>query len=67
MVTILCPKHGEFYQSPNVHLSGHGCFNCGNKNDLDKFLLKCKEIYGDKYDYSLVDYKNMKTGVTITI
>lgn len=24
-VCIICPKHGEFWQRPNAHLSGHGC------------------------------------------
>lgn len=29
-VKIICPKHGEFYQVANYHLSGHGCPHCGN-------------------------------------
>ena len=24
-VCIICPDHGEFWQRPNAHLSGHGC------------------------------------------
>ena len=24
-ITIICPNHGEFEQTPNSHLSGHGC------------------------------------------
>lgn len=64
-VTIICHKHGEFYQTPNTHLSGHGCFTCANKNDLDTFLLKCEEIYGNEYDYSLVEYININTPVII--
>lgn len=31
-VTITCPKHGDFNQTPYKHLSGHGCPACG----LDK-------------------------------
>lgn len=27
-VSIICPKHGEFLQSPNKHLNGHGCPLC---------------------------------------
>ena len=64
-VKIICHKHGEFYQTPNTHLSGHGCIICGNKNDLDTFLIKAKEIYGNKYDYSLVEYVNMNTPIII--
>ena len=31
-VTIVCPKHGEFKQTPNVHLSGHGCPICSQSH-----------------------------------
>jgi very-short-patch-repair endonuclease len=31
----------------------------------DKFIFKCKEKHGDKYDYSLVEYKNTRTKVKI--
>ena len=31
----------------------------------DDFISKSKEIWGDKYDYSLVEYVNMKTKVKI--
>ncbi len=27
-VCIICPKHGRFYQSPNLHLRGCGCPGC---------------------------------------
>lgn len=27
-VDILCPEHGEFWQTPNKHLSGQGCSRC---------------------------------------
>jgi hypothetical protein len=41
---IICPKHGEFKQSANSHLSGHGCPNCKYKNQqiVNDFLQsKC--------------------------
>ena len=28
-VTIICPKHGEFLQTPMTHLRGNGCQKCG--------------------------------------
>lgn len=28
-VCITCPKHGDFWQTPNTHISGHGCQICG--------------------------------------
>ena len=32
-VCIICPKHGEFYQSPESHVQGHGCIRCGNSQE----------------------------------
>ena len=31
-VIIICPVHGEFEQTPNSHLSGQGCPECGIKS-----------------------------------
>lgn len=27
-ICIICPIHGEFYQTPNKHLNGCGCPKC---------------------------------------
>lgn len=38
---IICKKHGEFLQSPNLHLRGHGCPKCRQslgENKIAKFL-----------------------------
>ena len=82
-VCIICPKHGEFWQSPTNHLSGFGCEQCHRDktgellkkrlkemlDDIsgrtDKFIQRAKEIHGDKYDYSLVEYKNRDVKVCI--
>jgi very-short-patch-repair endonuclease len=66
-VKIICPIHGVFEQIPNSHLGNHGCPKCyGNeKKTLKEYLKECKEIHGDKYDYSLVDYKNGKNKIKI--
>ena len=29
-VCIICPEHGEFWQTPYGHMKGQGCFKCGN-------------------------------------
>jgi len=31
----------------------------------DKFIFKCKEKHGDKYDYSLVEYINISKKIQI--
>lgn len=67
-VKIICPIHGIFLQSANVHLSNHGCLDCSNdektwtKND---FIKKSKDVHDNMYDYSLVEYKSAKMKVKI--
>ena len=68
-VCIICPEHGEFWQSPVNHLSGRGCSKCNKyKNYFDtteEFIKKAREVHGDKYDYSKVKYVNHTTKVCI--
>ena len=66
-VCIICPEHGEFWQSPSVHLKGCGCQSCGgNKRyTLDTFIEKARKVHGNKYDYSKVKYINVDTKVCI--
>lgn len=62
-VCIICPEHGEFWQTMNNHLRGAGCPLCANhiisekkKKSESDFLDKVKEVNGSKYDYSNVKY-----------
>lgn len=66
-VKIVCPIHGIFEQRPYSHLQGSGCFKCSKNNKLtrEKFIERSKQIYNNKYDYSLVEYKNAQTKVII--
>ena len=66
-ICIKCPKHGEFWQTPISHLRSCGCPRCGGTGVLTKeeFIKKAKEIHGDKYDYSKVNYVNAHTKVCI--
>lgn len=67
-VIIICPKHGEFKQTPHSHLvSKIGCPKCANvfRKDTEYFINELKKIFDDKYDYSKVDYKNAKTKVCV--
>lgn len=71
-VCIVCPEHGEFWQTPNKHLQKRGCAKCHEENqkfykllDTEKFIEKSREIHGDKYDYSKVEYKGNKIKVCI--
>ena len=70
-VKIICPKHGEFEQTPNNHLNNkNGCPSCGIKSikkalkkSKDDFAKEARKIHGNKYDYSSVEYKNAHTKV----
>ncbi len=72
-VMIVCPKHGDFLQTPESHSGqGKGCPKCGTESmkkqqslSLEQVIEKSKAIHGDYYDYSLVNYVNTKTPVTI--
>ena len=65
-VCIICPEHGEFWQTPHNHLNGSGCPKCVGKNKTrEDFLKQAKQIHGDKYDYSKVEYVNVTTKVCI--
>ena len=66
-ITIICPIHGEFQQTPKGHLSGYGCPKCSGKYSptTEEFIKRAREVHGDKYDYSKADYKNRNTKITI--
>ncbi len=71
-VDIICSKHGIFKQRPNDHLSNKGCPKCGkinmsnrNRNTIEHFIEKVNKKHNNKYDYSLIDYKNNKTKIVI--
>jgi len=68
-ICIICKEdgHGEFYQIPSSHLLGYGCSKCSGKAKLttEEFIKRAKEIHGDHYNYSKIDYKNIFTPVQV--
>ena len=72
-VCIICPEHGEFWQTPYVHNNLKcGCPKCGRINaslgetmKVEDFINKAREVHGDKYDYSKVEYVKSKIPVRI--
>jgi len=65
-------EYGEFWQEPVVHLKGCTHPEIGVRKQSEKqrytteiFIQKAKEVYGDKYDYSKVNYINSKTKVCV--
>lgn len=72
-VIINCPEHGEFLQAPTNHLSQkQGCPICGilKRNNTNTFsedfvVDLFKNVHGDQYDYSSVNYKGMNQKVDV--
>jgi len=71
-INIFCYKHGIFEQTPHKHLKGQGCPICNIENlannkrlSIDKLIKISSFVHNNKYDYSLVNYKNNKTKIKI--
>ena len=67
-VKIICNKcNNIFEQRPDNHLNGQNCPYCFGikKTTKEQFIKKANKIHNNKYDYSLIDYKNMNTKVKI--
>jgi very-short-patch-repair endonuclease len=66
-IDIICPSHGVFKQTPHHHLNGHGCRKCCRlyTPTSEEFINESRKINGDKYDYSLVKYKNNRTKIKL--
>ena len=66
-VCIICPEHGEFWQTPNMHLNGQKCPKCSKHfMNTEYFIEKAREVHGNKYDYSKTIYKSGDKKVLIT-
>lgn len=71
-IKIICPEHGEFWQSPKKHLqSVWGCVKCAKvtynklRSNTEEFIQKATEIHGDLFSYSEVNYINANTHIKI--
>ena len=71
-IKVKCKKHGYFYILPHNHFKGEGCPLCRYekaaekmKMPLDEFINRAKNVHGDKYDYSKVEYINNRIKVCI--
>lgn len=61
-VIIICPKHGEFSQTPAIHLSGSGCTVCWNSKG-EKLISEILDSEGIKYlrEHRFPDCKHKNT------
>ena len=60
-VSIICPIHGTFLQTPETHLKSNGCPNCSKhrKKDTEYFITKSNIIHNGYYGYK----KSIYTGI----
>lgn len=72
-VTIICAKHGAFFQLPINHLKGCGCAKCGvvrtvasKLKDLDWFIAGAKKQHGERYKYENAIYTGVYDKLLIT-
>lgn len=75
-VLISCRTHGAFSQSPKNHMLGAGCPRCGRMKGGNRkkkssavlgeyFVERATDIYGERFDYSMVQYAGGKVPVAI--
>lgn len=67
-IEVLCKICGRtFHTRPHDFLKGHGCPYCAGvaRLNTEEFIEKARKVHGDRYDYSLVDYKRSSQKVKI--
>lgn len=71
-VIIICPLHGPYAQTPDVHLRGIGCRECYDEQtkqktteDFDNFKHDAMCLYGNQYYYTHAKYINKTTPIDI--
>lgn len=67
-VSIICPKHGVFFQKPYDHLKGCGCKKCVKLNPKtnDEFIEESKKIFNNIFIYDKSNYVGSQIKLIIT-
>ena len=71
-VCIICPEHGEFWQTPAAHVRGNECPECANKKrgkrtvNPENLIEKYKSIHNNKYTYEKTQYIDANTKICVT-
>jgi len=70
-IKIICPEHGEFLQTINMHKHGNGCPKCHKLSkkkplkNLKEHINDFKKAHNNKYNYSKIIFKNTNTKIEI--
>lgn len=69
---VLCPEHGEFWVTPEVHIKGQGCPKCSKikvrkarVRGSDMLVPKMIEKWGDRFDFSHVSFEQSRDKFTL--
>lgn len=72
-IDVICPKHGPFEISSWKFANRCGCPTCGRERGAkskryttERFVKRCRKRYGDRFDYSLTEYREMTDKVTVS-
>lgn len=66
-VIVTCPIHGDFEVLPTNLVKGRGCPKCGDKGwTQEEFIEKAKQIHGDQFNYSKVQYQSFRKRIILT-
>jgi|SRR5690606_5502844 len=55
-ISIICPEHGEFWQTPSTHLDGSGCPKCGEESGRNQRRLTAN----NKRDWNFIQPEEYK-------
>ncbi len=66
-VSINCPTHGQFSQTPNSHTQGAGCPGCSGVAvpTTAQWVDRARSVHGDRYVYDNTVYTNDRSEVII--
>lgn len=67
-IQIICPIHGDFWQLPRHHLTGHGCPACANHLPLTKdiYVKRANRVHEFKYKYNFEKFYGLNHKIKIT-
>ena len=72
LVTVKCPKHGEFRQIASKHINGSGCKKClwesfktRYLSNTEEWVKKAVKKWGNRFDYSRSHYSGAYKKIAI--
>lgn len=72
IISIICPRHGEFQQTLQNHMTGAKCRKCAyddlslnTRKTKEQFVNDAEMIHGKLYGYANAEYVNTDTPVSV--